>query len=109
MEYLCINGGRGLSPHRRASMNKRLHAVLGALLSLSLAGQALALGTASYSSELVSAKSLGQGSSGVAGVSDDTTAVYMNPAAMTALPGTQVMIGATYANASPKFTAHGTG
>lgn len=88
-------------------MNKRLHAVLGALFSFSLAGPAFAVGTASYSSELVSAKSLGEGSAGIAGVSNDPFAAYMNPAAMTALQGTQVSIGLVYANGKGWFTNEG--
>jgi len=88
-------------------MKKRLHAVVGTLLALSMAGQAFALGTASYSSELISARSLGQGAVGVAGVDSDASVSYLNPAAMTGLAGTQLMISGIYANASPKFTNEG--
>ncbi|NNN04403.1 MAG: hypothetical protein HKL90_00745 [Elusimicrobia bacterium] len=88
-------------------MKKRLHAVAGTLLSLSMAGQAFALGAASYSSELISAKSLGMGGVGVAGATDDISDSYTNPAGLTALKGTQVTIGGTYVNASPSFTNAG--
>ena len=88
-------------------MKKRLSAAIGALLSLTLAGQAFALGTASYSSELISTKSLGMGGVGVAGATDDISDSYTNPAGLTALTGTQVTIGATYVNASPTFTSAG--
>jgi long-chain fatty acid transport protein len=88
-------------------MKKRLHSVIGALLSLSVASQAFALGTASYSSELISARSLGQGGVGVAGVDLDGSSSYLNPAAMTSQPGTQITIGGTYVNASPSFTNAG--
>lgn len=84
-------------------MKTRLQKGLGALLALSMTSQAFALGTASYSSELISTRSLGQGGTGVAGVSEDPISAYTNPAAMTALKGTQVTVGVTYANASPKF------
>jgi long-chain fatty acid transport protein len=90
-------------------MKKRLHGVVGALLSLSMASQAFALGTASYSSELISSKSLGMGGVGTAGATDDVDASYTNPAALTALPGTQVTIGGTYVNAKPAFTDAATG
>jgi long-chain fatty acid transport protein len=69
-----------------------------------MCSQAFALGTASYSSELISTRSLGQGGTGVAGTQNDPIAAYTNPAAMTALPGTQFTVGLSYANASPTFT-----
>ena len=67
-------------------------------------GAARALGTASYSSELISTRSLGQGGTGVAGTQNDPIAAYTNPAAMTALKGTQMSVGLSYANARPDFT-----
>ncbi len=85
-------------------MKKRLKAVVGALLSLTMCSQAFALGAASYSSELISTRSLGEGGTGVAGTQNDPTSVYTNPAAMTILKGTQATIGLTYVNASPTFT-----
>ncbi len=88
-------------------MKKRLYGVVATVMSLSMAGQAFALGTASYSSELISSKSLGMGGVGVAGATDDVSASYTNPAALTALKGTQVTIGGTYVNASPTFTSAG--
>ena len=86
-------------------MKKRLKSAAGALISLTMFSQAFALGTASYSSELISARSLGQGGTGVAGTQNDPVAGYTNPAAMTSLQGTQAAIGLTYVNASPTFTA----
>jgi long-chain fatty acid transport protein len=85
-------------------MKIRLQKGLGALLALSMTSQAFALGTASYSSELISTRSLGQGGTGVAGVQEDPIVGYTNPAAMTSMKGTQVTAGFTYANATPKFT-----
>ena len=69
-----------------------------------MSARAFALGTASYSSELISTRSLGQGGTGVAGVQNDPIASYTNPAALTTLAGTQVTVGLSYANASPTFT-----
>lgn len=83
---------------------KRLHPALGAVLSLALGGRAFALGTASYSSELISARSLGQGGTGVAGTQNDPVAAYTNPAGMTSMAGTQVTGGLAYVNARPTFT-----
>ncbi len=74
-----------------------------AMLALILAGSARALGTSSYSSELISARSLGQGGTGVAGVHDDPISVYLNPAAMTAMKGTQATAGLSYVNARPVY------
>jgi long-chain fatty acid transport protein len=85
-------------------MKKRLHPVVGALLSLAMCSQAFALGTGSYSTELISARSLGEGATGTAGVQNDPVAGWTNPAALTALPGTQFTVGLTYANATPIFT-----
>jgi long-chain fatty acid transport protein len=62
-----------------------------------------ALGTASYSSELISARSLGQGGTGVAGVYLDPISAYTNPAALSALAGTQITAGAAYVNSRPEF------
>lgn len=86
-------------------MNKSLRVAVAAALVVASAAPSFALGTASYSSELISTRSLGQGGTGVAGVQDDAVAVYTNPAAMTAIKGTQVVGGLSYANASPKFTS----
>jgi long-chain fatty acid transport protein len=85
-------------------MKKRIHSVVGTLLSLSMASQAFALGTGSYSSEIISARSLGEGGTGVSGAQDDPIAAYTNPAGMTAIKGTQVTVGMSYVNASPTFT-----
>ncbi|MDE2490999.1 MAG: outer membrane protein transport protein [Elusimicrobia bacterium] len=84
-------------------MKKRLSAVLGAVLASTMGVQSFALGTASYSSELISARSLGQGGTGVAGTQNDPIAVYTNPAALTEMKGTQATVGLSYVNASPKF------
>jgi len=88
-------------------MKKRLHSVVGTLLSLTVAGQAFALGSGSYSTELISARSLGQGAVGVAGVDLDSTSPYLNPAAMTSQSGTNVTLGGVYANSSPEFHDNG--
>lgn len=85
-------------------MKKRLQAVLGTMLAVSLAGRAFALGTASYSVELISPRSLGQGGTGVSGAQNDPIATYTNPAGLAEMKGTQVTAGLSYANASPKFT-----
>lgn len=85
-------------------MNKRVRAVAVALSLMLPGGPAGALGTASYSSELISVRSLGQGGTGVAGVHDDPVAVYTNPAAMTDLKGTQAYAGLAYVNGRPTFT-----
>jgi long-chain fatty acid transport protein len=70
-----------------------------------MASQAFALGTASFSSELVSARGLGQGGVGTAGVDVEATSAFLNPAGMTGLSGTQFLIGGAYVNASPTFTS----
>ena len=85
-------------------MKKRLKSAAGALLSLTMCSQAFALGTGSISSELLSTRSLGEGATGVAGVQNDPTVGYTNPAAMTAMAGTQAAIDLTYVNGSPTFT-----
>ncbi len=86
-------------------MNNRLQTAAGAMLALTLGGRAFALGTASYSSELISTRSLGEGATGVAGTQNDPIAVYTNPAAMTALPGTQATLGLTYVNDSAAYAS----
>jgi long-chain fatty acid transport protein len=85
-------------------INKQVRVVAAAILSLGIVSQAFALDTGSYSVELISARSLGQGNTGVAGVSDDPVVSYRNPAALTALPGTQAMVNLTYANSRPTYT-----
>jgi long-chain fatty acid transport protein len=84
---------------------KKRRSIVAAILSLAMCSQAFALGTGSYSSELISTRSLGEGGTGVAGTQNDPVAAYTNPAAMTALAGTQVTVGMTYANDSPSFTS----
>jgi len=72
--------------------------VLAVLLSFGMVSQSYAVGSAFISNEVMSARSAGQGYVGVAGQNNDPMAVYTNPAAMTALKGTQVTIGATLEN-----------
>lgn len=86
-------------------MKKNLQTAAGALLSLLMCTQSFALGTASYSSELVSTRSLGQGATGVAGTQNDPFVVYTNPAAMTDLKGTQATLALTYVNSDASFTS----
>ncbi|MFI5361942.1 MAG: OmpP1/FadL family transporter [Elusimicrobiota bacterium] len=85
-------------------MSHRYQAVALALLSSALSARSFALGTASYSSELISSRSLGQGGTGVAGTQNDPIAGYTNPAALTSLPGSQFTLGLSYVDGSPTFT-----
>jgi len=57
-----------------------------------------AIGGSFIGNEVLSARSAGQGYVGVAGQNEDPTAVFVNPAAMTSLPGTQVTVGITWEN-----------
>ncbi len=84
-------------------MKRRLQTLVAAALSLTMCGQAFALGSASYSSELISTRSLGQGGTGVAGTQDDPVVGYTNPAGLTLMKGTQISAGLSYANAHPSF------
>jgi long-chain fatty acid transport protein len=84
-------------------MKIRLQSLSAAVLSLAVASQAFALGSASYSSELISTRSLGQGGTGVAGVMNDPIAAYTNPAGMTSMAGTQISVGLSYANAGARY------
>lgn len=86
-------------------MKSFLCAALAAVLTLSASSPAFALGTASYSSELISTRSLGQGGTGVAGVHEDPIASFTNPAALSYLKGTQAAVGVSYANSRPTFTS----
>jgi long-chain fatty acid transport protein len=72
--------------------------VLGIILSFCMVSQSFAIGGSFISNEVLSARSAGQGYVGVAGQNNDPMAVYTNPAAMTALKGTQVTLGATLEN-----------
>jgi len=72
--------------------------VLGVLLSFIMVSQSYAVGGSFISNEVLSARSAGQGYVGVAGQNNDPMAVYTNPAAMTALKGTQVTVGGTLEN-----------
>src|SRR5258708_21065133 len=82
---------------------KRIQAVLGIILSFGMVSESWALGTANIGNEVISARSLGQGGVGVAGVNDDVSTIYTNPAAMTALKGTQVSVGGTWENVHGYF------
>jgi long-chain fatty acid transport protein len=86
-------------------MKRHIASLLGIILSLSIASNAFALGSAGISNEVISAKSLGAGATGVAAVSDDPMTIYTNPAGLTALKGTQVTLGATWENLHGKYKA----
>ena len=85
-------------------MKLPLRATLACLLSLLVSSQAFALGTGSYSTELISARSLGQGGTGVSGAQDDAAAAFTNPAGLTSLKQNMVTVGLSYLNARPEFT-----
>ena len=85
-------------------MKKKHSMALGLALSFGMASRAFALGGANFSSEVISARSLGQGGVGVAGVSDDPVSAYTNPAALTAVSGTRIMGEVGYVNARPSYT-----
>lgn len=65
--------------------------------------QVWAIGAAAIGDEILSARSIGQGQTGVAGQSEDPAVVYLNPGAMTALPGTQLSLGMTGVDLNPTY------
>ena len=79
-------------------MLKHTKYLLGVLLSFLMVSESFAIGGAFIGNEVPSARSAGQGYVGTAGQNDDPTTVYSNPAAMTALPGTQLTLGAQWEN-----------
>jgi len=72
--------------------------VLGGLLSFCMVSESFAISSGFISNEVPSARAAGQGYVGIAGQNDDPTAVYTNPAAMTALRGTQATLGIHWEN-----------
>jgi long-chain fatty acid transport protein len=80
------------------SRTELLKFFLGAFLTLNFVSKSYAIGGAFISDEVPSARAAGAGYVGVAGQNNDPTAVYTNPAAMTALQGTQLTLGAHWEN-----------
>ena len=85
-------------------LDRRWRVVPGTLACLLMASRVFALGGADFGSEIISARSLGQGGVGVAGVSEDPVSAYTNPAALTAVPGTRLMGELGYVNSRPSYT-----
>jgi len=79
-------------------MFSQIKYLLGILMSLSIVSTSFAVGSGNISNEAPSARSAGQGYVGVAGQNEDPTAVFSNPAAITALKGTQISVGAAWEN-----------
>lgn len=84
-------------------MKKFLRSSLAVILSAACQSQLLAVGGGFIGNEVLSARSAGQGYVGVAGVSDDPTAVYANPGALTALKGTQITLGSHVENINGSY------
>ena len=79
-------------------MKKFMSQALTVVLSLGIGSNAFAIGSGFIGNETPSARAAGSGYIGVAGQNNDPTAVFTNPAAMTALKGTQATVGATWEN-----------
>ncbi len=84
-------------------MTKSLRVGLSVVLSLGMGANAFAIGGDFIGNEVPSARAAGQGYVGVAGQNNDPTAVYTNPAAMTALKGTQATLGIHWENIHGEF------
>ena len=82
---------------------KMMRAGLAVVLSLGMESSAFAIGGDFISNEVPSARAAGQGYVGVAGQNNDPTAVFTNPAAMTALKGTQATVGIHWENIHGDF------
>jgi long-chain fatty acid transport protein len=79
-------------------MKRMLQTVLGLGMAASVATQSYAIGGSFVGNEVPSARAAGQGYVGVAGQNNDPTAVFVNPAAMTSLKGTQITVGGHFEN-----------
>ena len=79
-------------------MKRYLQQAMGLILVGCMASDSFAIGSAFISNEVPSARAAGAGYVGVAGQNEDPTAVFSNPGAMTALPGTQATFGTTWEN-----------
>jgi long-chain fatty acid transport protein len=79
-------------------------------ISLALVGlmssQAGALGGANIGNEVSSARSAGQGYTGIAGQNDDPTVVWSNPGAITNLSGTQITVGTHWENIHGQYESN---
>lgn len=84
-------------------MKKSLRTSIAVILALSFESQAFAIGGGFIGNEVLSARSAGQGYVGVAGVNNDPSVVFANPAAMTTLKGTQVSVGAHLENINGSY------
>lgn len=84
-------------------MLKSLRVGLVVVLSLGLGSNAFAIGGDFIGNEVPSARAAGAGYVGVAGQNNDPTAVFTNPAAMTALRGTQATFGLHWENINGDF------
>jgi long-chain fatty acid transport protein len=74
-------------------MNRKIQSILGVILSFFMVSESWALGSSGLSSEISSAKALGQGNA-FAGEANDPSAVWYNAAGITQLKGTQLTVGA---------------
>jgi long-chain fatty acid transport protein len=84
-------------------MQCKLRALLGVILSASMATPSFAVLGSNIANEVPSARSAGQGYVGVAGQNNDPTTAYSNPAGMTNLKGTQATIGLHFENIHPSY------
>jgi len=84
-------------------IEKLIRVSLAAFLSFGVSTNALAAGGGYIGNEVPSARSAGQGYVGVAAQSEDPTTVFLNPAGIGELKGTQVTVGAHYENINGKY------
>src|SRR5882672_11412239 len=73
-------------------MQRVIQALLSIILSIFMTSESFAVGASGFSTQLVGAKALGQGNA-FAGLADDPSALYFNPAGITQLKGTQLSVG----------------
>jgi len=69
-----------------------------------IAADSFAAGAAAFGNEVVSARAMGQGGVGVAAQSNDPAAVFINPAGLTQMPGTQASYGVSWENLHGMYT-----